>query len=122
MRRIRGTKKQKQRITVFLVCNADGSERFDAMVIGHAETPVAFRQAGFIGTRKGNLPLTYRHNDKAWMLSRIWYEFLENLNHKIKSEGRQIFLGSMGGITSYTYLLAKDWHCTCPGEGTLYGL
>lgn len=92
MHRIRGTKKQKQRITVFLVCNADGSEKLDATVIGHAETPIASRQAGFLGTRKGNLPVTYRHNQKAWMLSGIWYEFLGNLNRKMRLEGRRIAL------------------------------
>jgi len=45
---VRGTKKTKQRISVFLTCNADGSEKLEAMVIGRAATPVAFCQARYV--------------------------------------------------------------------------
>jgi len=70
---VRETRRTKLRISVFLTCNADGSEKLETMVIGRAATPVAFRQAGYVGEKK-NLPVAYHHNSKAWMLSGIWYQ------------------------------------------------
>jgi len=89
---VRGTKKTKQRISVFLTCNADGSEKLEAMVIGRAATPVAFRQAGFVGAKRKNLSVAYRYNSKAWILSGIWYQYLGDLNRKMASQGRRIVL------------------------------
>ena len=42
---VRGTKKNKRRISVFLVTNADGSKKLDLIVIGCAKTPQAFKNA-----------------------------------------------------------------------------
>ena len=66
-------KQRKLRITVFLTCNADGSEKLPPMVIGRSKNPVAFRQAHI---NHENLPVKYWYNKKAWMFSGIWYEYL----------------------------------------------
>ncbi|KAF8248113.1 DDE-domain-containing protein, partial [Wilcoxina mikolae CBS 423.85] len=82
---IRGIKSTKTRVSVFLTCNADGSEKYDIMIIGKAYSPLCFRRAD-------TLPFIYRNNKKAWMLSGIWYEYLTTLNHKMKAAGRRIVL------------------------------
>ena len=41
---ISGTKIKKERITVVLMCNADGSLKFDPVFIGKAEKPRCFKK------------------------------------------------------------------------------
>jgi len=44
-KRLRGEKPNRQRMTIFLYCNADGSEKLRATVINNAAYPVAFKAA-----------------------------------------------------------------------------
>ena len=46
----------------------------------------------FRGINPQNLPVSYRYNKKAWMLSGIWYEFLSSLNKEMAKQKRQIAL------------------------------
>ena len=39
-----------------------------------------------------NLPVKYRHNKKGWMLSGLWYEFLNSLNKEICIQDCHIIL------------------------------
>jgi len=41
----------------------------EPLVIGRTATPVASRQAGFVNEKKIKLPVTYRHDSKAGVLS-----------------------------------------------------
>lgn len=59
------------------------------MVIGRAAVPHAFKKAH---VNKSNLPVTYRNNRKAWMLSGIWYEYLRELNTEMQQQKRRIAL------------------------------
>jgi hypothetical protein len=66
---ISGKKVNKFRITLALLCNADGSQKFPIFYIGRARHPVAFNRqdpnrAGF----------RYRHNKTAWMTSLLFDE------------------------------------------------
>ena len=65
---LRGTKKDKMRITVFLITNATGSEKFRPWVIGRAARPLAFRAAKI---DLHQLPVTYRNNMTARMTTEI---------------------------------------------------
>ena len=76
-------------MTVFLCCNADGSEKLRATVINNIAYPVAFRTAKI---NIHNLPVYYRHNKKGWMLSGLWYEFLNSLNERMRIQDRHIIL------------------------------
>ena len=49
-----GTKKSKDRITVVLTSNADGSERFEPWVIGKSENPRSLKKIN-----RKNLRITY---------------------------------------------------------------
>lgn len=59
------------------------------MVIGRANMPDAFRHAHI---NKDNLPVVYRYNKKAWMLSGLWYEYLTDLNKEMARLKRRIIL------------------------------
>ena len=66
---ISGKKVNKFRITLALLCNADGSQKFPIFYIGRAKHPVAFNrqdpnQGGF----------RYCHNKTAWMTSVLFEE------------------------------------------------
>lgn len=59
------------------------------MVIGRAATPKAFKAAKI---NAKNLPVVYKHNKRAWMLSGLWYEYLGELEKEMKKQGRRIML------------------------------
>ncbi|XP_036344810.1 jerky protein homolog-like [Rhagoletis pomonella] len=66
-----GYKIQKERISVLLGVNADGSHKLMPLVIGKAKKPRSFQ--GF------NNPLHYNFSKNAWMTSRIFHDWF----HKI---------------------------------------
>lgn len=72
-----------------MTVNADGSEKRKAMVIGRAYTPDVFKHAKI---NRDKLPVVYRYNKKAWMLSGLWYEYLGNLNKDMATVDRKIVL------------------------------
>jgi hypothetical protein len=64
-----GKKKEKFQITIGLACNADGSEKLNAIYIGKSKKPWCFKnqspeQRGFY----------YRNNKKAWMTATLFEE------------------------------------------------
>ncbi|EXX53370.1 hypothetical protein RirG_244550 [Rhizophagus irregularis DAOM 197198w] len=59
---ISGTKKSKNRITVVLTCNADGSHKLPALVIHKWQTSRVLK-----GIKKDDLPVWYYWNRTAWM-------------------------------------------------------
>jgi hypothetical protein len=82
-----GTKKSKDRITIALTCNADGSEKFLAWVIGKSENPRCFSKIN-----RKNLQIMYRFNKSKWMTGLICEEYLQWLNNKVQGEGRKVLL------------------------------
>ena len=68
-----GTKKHKDRITVYFCCNADGTDKLPLWIIGKAANPRSF------GNAKINfnaLNCIYKSNSKAWMISDLMVEWL----------------------------------------------
>jgi hypothetical protein len=63
-----GTKKSKDRITIALTCNANGSEKFLAWVIGKSENPRCFSKIN-----RKNLRIMYRFKKSKWMTGLIPY-------------------------------------------------
>jgi hypothetical protein len=82
-----GTKKSKDRITIALTSNADGSEKFLSWVIGKSENPRCFSKIN-----RKNLRIIYRFNNTKWMTGLICEEYLQWLNNKMRSEGRKVLL------------------------------
>jgi hypothetical protein len=84
-----GGKDDKLRISTFHIVNSTGTDKRKLWVVGRAMEPHAFKR-NRINT--GNLPVIYRSNKKAWMITSLWFEFLRNLNVEMRIERRHIAL------------------------------
>jgi hypothetical protein len=88
-RRLSGRKKNKERLSIALCTNADGSHKLPPLIIGKYANPRCFKTINI-----HNLPITYRHNSKAWMLTTLFQEWLCDFNNKIaiKHNGKRVLL------------------------------
>ncbi|CAJ0634571.1 1556_t:CDS:2, partial [Entrophospora sp. SA101] len=77
---ISGTKKSKDRVTIVLTCNADGSDKLTPLFIHKWQTPRVLR-----GIKKDDLPVWYFWNKTAWMQASIWKQYLFKLNQIMRS-------------------------------------
>ena len=82
-----GTKGNKKRLTYAFTANADGSEKLPPFVIGKAAKPRAFQKK--TGAQLG---FYYCNNAKAWMIGKIYQEWLQGWDEKLRWEGRHILL------------------------------
>jgi len=80
-----GGKHSKDRLTILLAVNMDGSEKLTPLLIGKAAKPRCFK-----GIR--SFPITYRANKKAWMTTELFNEWLFSLNEDMKKQERKILL------------------------------
>ena len=76
-----GQKAPKERVSILCAANMDGSEKLPLLVIGKFGQPRCFK-----GIR--TLPVTYRHNKKAWMFE----EWVRKLDRRLLLEGRSVAL------------------------------
>ena len=84
---VRGMKKCKDRLTVALCSNADGSHKCKPLVIGKSKRPQCF------GTHfDPNVYVTYVNNTKAWMTGVIFQEWLQKFNLIMKKRSRNVLL------------------------------
>jgi hypothetical protein len=81
------TKKSKDRITIALTTNADGSEKLEPWIIGQSENPRSFKKI-----QRQNLRITYKYNNSKWMTGTIFEEYLLWLNNKMRGERRLVLL------------------------------
>lgn len=81
----RGINVNKERITVLVCANLDGTEKLPLLVVGKSKQPQCFKNTKF-------LPCTYRHNKAAWMTCEIFHEFLVSLDRRMASQSRKILL------------------------------
>lgn len=88
-KQLSGSKDSKTRITTFHLVNQDNSDKRKIMVIHRSQTPQVFRRDK---VNTANLPVIYRFNKKAWMLTGLWYEFLRTLNNEMHILQRYIAL------------------------------
>jgi hypothetical protein len=86
-RPVSGTKKSKERITVFLTCNATGEEKFPPLFIHKFENPRPIKNI-----EKSSLPVWYYWNKKAWMQSSIFNHYLKRINSLMERQNRNILL------------------------------
>jgi hypothetical protein len=88
-RRLSGRKKNKERLSIALCTNADGSHKLPPLIIGKYANPRCFKTINI-----NNLPIIYRNNSKAWMLTTLFQEWLCDFDHKvaIKHNGQRVLL------------------------------
>jgi len=82
-----GGKKAKDRITLALTCNADGSEKLEPWVISKSKNPRCFKKIN-----RRLLRIEYRHNKSKWMTGLIMEEYLRWLDNKIRAQRRKVLL------------------------------
>lgn len=69
----------------FLCANSTGTHKIQPLVIGKSLKPRCFKNVK-------SLPVEYRANKKAWMTSKLFSEWLQNLDNDMKKKKKKIAL------------------------------
>ena len=88
-RRLSGRKKNKERLSIALCANSDGSHKLNPLIIGKYAKPRCFKHVDI-----SNLPMIYRSNKKAWMLTTTFQEWLQEFDYQVgqKHRGERVLL------------------------------
>jgi hypothetical protein len=70
----KGGKFAKERLSIMLCCSATG-EKLKPLIIGNAARSHAFKQNN---VTPDNLPVTWKHNKKAWMTMAVFEDWLND--------------------------------------------
>ena len=76
-------KQSKDRITVLVGSNSDGSEKLPLLVIGKSKSPRCFKYVR-------SLPVEYTSSKKAWMNSQIFESWLRKLNRHFQQQKHSV--------------------------------
>ncbi|KFR12629.1 Tigger transposable element-derived protein 4, partial [Opisthocomus hoazin] len=76
-------KLSKERITVVLGTNVDGSEKLPLLVIGKNKSPHSFKAVK-------SLPVDYEANDRAWMTPEVFERWMHKLDDRFQAQQRQV--------------------------------
>ncbi|KAH0820527.1 hypothetical protein GEV33_002264 [Tenebrio molitor] len=82
-----GGKMSKDRITVLVVANMTGTVKKKLLVIGKSKNPRCFKNVK-------RLPVDYKSNRRAWMVSEIFEKFLRDWDKELSFEGHQFVFSS----------------------------
>ena len=84
-----GCKKNKERLSVALCANADGSYKLPSLIIGKFAKPRCFKNINI-----SNLKMTYQSNLKIWMLTTLFQEWLQEFEYQVtqKHNGQRVLL------------------------------
>ena len=77
----KGIKKDKERVTVLLCCNATGTKKLKPFVIGKFKNPRCFKNVNL-----ATLPVRYSNNKNAWMTMEKWNEWLKWLDNNVSEK------------------------------------
>lgn len=80
-----GGKMSKQRLTVFVCANMNGTEKREILVIGKSKKPRCFKNVA-------KLPVRYAYNNKSWMTGAIFEKELMQWDHELEKQKRRILL------------------------------
>ena len=80
-----GQKAPKERVSLLCAANMDGSEKLPLLMIGKFGQPRCFKSIR-------TLPVTYRHNKKAWMTSSLFTEWVQKQDRRFLMQGRSVAL------------------------------
>ena len=78
-------KKSKERLTVMVCANMDGTEKIPLLTIGKFHNPLCFQ-----GIKK--LPVKYVANSKAWITSELFNDWLGSFDHDMNCQDRKVLL------------------------------
>ncbi|XP_067124140.1 tigger transposable element-derived protein 6-like [Centruroides vittatus] len=80
----------KERITVLLCCNANGTEKFPPVIISKFANPNCMRQA--VLREQLQLPCPYESNKNSWMTAKIFRDWLLRFQNKMTTQKRNVLL------------------------------
>ena len=80
-----GGKNIKERVTVLVGANMDGSKKLPLLMIGKSAKPKCFKSVR-------SLPVQYKSNKKPWMTSKLFENWLVTLDKILYSSNRKILL------------------------------
>lgn len=83
----KGTKTRKDRVTMMVCANMDGSEKKQLLIIGKSKNPRCFKNLNI-----NNLPVNYEANTNAWMTTTIMTKWLVEWDEQLAENGRKILL------------------------------
>ncbi|XP_071411247.1 tigger transposable element-derived protein 4 [Pithys albifrons albifrons] len=78
-------KLSKERVTVVVGTNMDGSEKLPLLVIGKKKSPRSFK-----GVK--SLPVDYEANDEAWMTSEVFEQWMHKLDGRFQAQQRWVVI------------------------------
>ncbi|NXQ84091.1 TIGD4 protein, partial [Nyctibius grandis] len=78
-------KLSKERVTVVVGTNMDGSEKLPLLVIGKNKSPRCFKDVK-------SLPVDYEANDMAWMTSEVFEQWMHKLDERFQAQQRQVVI------------------------------
>jgi hypothetical protein len=81
----KGGKLSRERISVWICANMDGSEKEKLVVIGKYAKPRCFKNVK-------SLPVIYENNNSSWMTNKIFTKILHKLNKRMADQGRHVLL------------------------------
>ncbi|KAH1246141.1 CENP-B 2 [Glycine max] len=84
-KQLEGRKQDKERLTVVICCNEDGSEKIPLWIIGKYAKPHCFKNVNM-----NSLDCQYRANKKAWMTSVFFDEYVRSFDQMM--HGRRVLL------------------------------
>ncbi len=84
-KQLEGRKKDKERITLALCCNGDGSDKVPLWIIGKFANPRCFKNVNM-----NNLNCIYRSNKKAWMTGLLFQEYVNWFDKRMN--GRKVLI------------------------------
>ena len=84
---VAGCKRSKERITVALCANADGTVKIKPFVIAKSRRPHCFGK-----DFNPEVYVRYRNNKKAWMTGDMFSDWLVWLDRQMKSRDRKVIL------------------------------
>ena len=84
-KQLEGRKQNKERITLVVCVNGDGSNKLRLHVIGKYENPRCFKNVN-----QADLGCTYWNNKKAWMTQTIFADWLKGFDVHVR--GRKVLL------------------------------
>lgn len=80
-----GSKIAKERVTLLLACNMNGSEKLEPLTIGKSRNPRCFKNVK-------RLPVDYEANKNSWMTNDIWSEWLKKVDNVMRKRKRNVVM------------------------------
>lgn len=80
-------KQAKERLTIAFAVNIPGTEKLPLLVIGKAVKPRRFKGCPRLPTG-----MLYRNNTKAWMILKLFEEYVQLLDRRFTVSGRKVVM------------------------------